>query len=154
LQPILLASRKSCNWAGVWYPQAGDHEYRFALTSHAGDWRQGWRDGIAANHPMQAALPSGGGGDLPPEMSFASVSADDVFITAVKKAEDDDGVAVRTCEMEGRNAPASLRFFRPVKAAEQTSIIEENPRATATDDGTIPFAAGHNSIQTFHLELQ
>jgi alpha-mannosidase len=48
LQPVLLASRRSCNGNGNWYPQTGDHHYRFPITSTTGGWRARWREGIAA----------------------------------------------------------------------------------------------------------
>ena len=51
LQPVLLASRRSCHGEGNWYLQEGDHHYRFSLTSHAAGWRNGYRAGIAANSP-------------------------------------------------------------------------------------------------------
>jgi hypothetical protein len=40
LQPVLLASRMSCNGAGNGYPRGGNHSLRCTLSSHAGDWRQ------------------------------------------------------------------------------------------------------------------
>ncbi|MGB8317686.1 MAG: glycoside hydrolase family 38 C-terminal domain-containing protein, partial [Ignavibacteriaceae bacterium] len=34
LQPLLLASRRSCHWQGNEYLQTGDHHFEFSLTSH------------------------------------------------------------------------------------------------------------------------
>ncbi|MCK7473252.1 MAG: hypothetical protein MZV49_06380 [Rhodopseudomonas palustris] len=59
LQPILLASRRSCHGEGNWYLQEGDHHYRFSLTSHAAGWRNGYRAGIAANAPLIAVAAAG-----------------------------------------------------------------------------------------------
>ncbi|HEY3860644.1 MAG TPA: discoidin domain-containing protein [Verrucomicrobiae bacterium] len=154
LQPVLLASRKSCNSAGVWYPQAGSHSFRFPITSHSGDWRNGWRDGIAANHPLLAVLPAGESlGGLPAEISFASVTGSHVMLTAIKKAEDGDGVAVRACEMEGKDGPAVLRMFRPLKSAARTSIIEEDARPAEVADGCLSLQGGHHAIETYCLQF-
>ena len=43
LQPVLLASRKSCHGEGNYYLQPGDHNYTFSIYSHKGDWKNGYR---------------------------------------------------------------------------------------------------------------
>ena len=154
LQPVLLASRKSCNGSGVWYPQAGNHFYRFPITSHAGGWRNGWKDGIAANHPLIPTLARAvSGAALPPELSFASVSADNVVVSTIKKAEDDDSVVLRLYDLEGKDSPVSVHLFRPVKSAEKTSLIEEDPRAASVSKGSLQFQMGHHAIETYQLHL-
>src|SRR6185369_11983427 len=92
LQPILLASRKSCHGKGNWYLQAGEHHFRFSIFSHEPNWRAGRRPATAANHDLRAVVDAEPvqGANLPPTHSFASVSADNLMITAIKKAEDDD----------------------------------------------------------------
>ncbi|NOX89063.1 MAG: hypothetical protein GXO77_08555, partial [Calditrichaeota bacterium] len=52
LQPLLLASRKSCHREGNWYLQKGDHSFHFSLTSHKGDWKYGYRTAKEANQPL------------------------------------------------------------------------------------------------------
>jgi hypothetical protein len=154
LQPVLLASRKSCNGEGVWYPQAGDHAYRFSITSHAGDWREGWKDGIAANHPMIPVLANAvSGAELPTELSFASISADNVLVSTIKKAEDNDNVILRLYDLEGKDSQLTARFFRPVKSAEHTSLIEEDPQPVGVTDGYPRFQVGHHAIETYQLHF-
>lgn len=154
LQPVLLASRKSCNGRGVWYPQTGDHSYRFSLTSHGGGWRQGWRDGIAANHPLipvfaqttaEAALPAA--------MSFCRTTADNLVISTIKKCEDDDAIIVRLYDIEGRSAPARIELFRPAAKAELTNIIEEGGRPLEVRDGNAVVEVGHHAIETVKLTV-
>jgi hypothetical protein len=154
LQPVLLASRKSCNGEGVWYPQAGDHTYRFALTTHDGDWRNGRKDGIAANHPFQAvvgATPAAGAA-LPPEMSFASVSADNVIVSTIKKCGDDDSVVARVYDIEGKDSQAVIKLFKKIKSAEKTNLIEENGRPLSVANGVAELRVGHNAIETVKLK--
>ncbi len=68
LQPILLASRKSCHSKGNWYLQPGDHHFRFSIFSHAADWRQGWKPAVAANHDLRAVV----GADPLPDAASAA----------------------------------------------------------------------------------
>ena len=155
LQPILLASRKSCNGTGNWYPQAGDHSYRFSLTSHLGGWRSASREGLGANHPLLAVVgvQSTAGVALPPETSFASVSPGNALVSTIKKAEDGDQVIARVYEIEGQTRHATLRLFRAIQKAEQTNLIEEDPRPAVVGGGTLEFEMGHHSIETYQLQL-
>lgn len=154
LQPLLLASRRSCNGSGVWYPQAGDHTFRFALATHDGGWRNGWRAGIAANHPFHVVgdgVP-GAGAALPPEMSLASVSAGNVIVSTIKKCEDDDSVIARVYDLEGKDGDATLKLFHPVSSAEKTSLIEEAGTPLPATGGGVEIPVGHHAIETVKLK--
>ncbi len=155
LQPVLLASRRSCNGQGNSYPQAGDHAYRFSLTSHTGDWRKGWRTGVAANAPLEAVAgaPSGAGARLPPEQAFLELSADNATVCTVKKAEDDDSVVVRLAEMEGRDCRAALKWFMPVRDARRASIIEDAGAPADSRGRTLRLPLGHHAIETARLHF-
>ncbi len=63
LQPVLLASRRSCHWEGNWYLQEGDHRFSFSLTSHEPGWKNGYRfaEGVAAPLMAVAGAPVGMG---------------------------------------------------------------------------------------------
>jgi len=154
LQPVLLASRKSCNGHGVWYPQCGDHAFCFSLTTHAGDWRSGRADGIAANHPFHlvtGVLPAVRA-SLPSEMSLASVSAGNVVISTIKKCEDDDSVIVRAFDIDGKDSRARIKLFKPIKSAEKTSLIEEGGQPLTVADGAAELLIGHQAIETVKLK--
>ena len=151
LQPVLLATRRSCNGAGNWYPQAGDHHYRFSLTSHAGDWRNGRAAGIAANHPLIAVLAKSTAGTLPAQMSFASVSAGNIMISTLKKGEDDQSVVARLYDIEGRDAQATLKLVKPIQAAAHTDLLEENPRPLPVVAGAVAVPVGHHAIETLKI---
>jgi len=156
LQPVLLASRKSCNGEGNWYPQAGDHRYRFSLTSHAGDWRKGWRTGVAANTPLEAVagVPvAPPGARLPPEQAFLQLSAPNATVCAVKKAEDGDCVVVRLVDMEGRDSRTALKGFLPISDARRTSLIEEDGAPADSQGHTLLLPLGHHAIETVRLRF-
>jgi alpha-mannosidase len=156
LQPVLLASRRSCNGEGNWYPQAGDHAYRFCITSHAGGWRNGWKPGIQANHSLQAVLgaKAAEGAKLPSALSFFSTSAGNLLISTVKKAEDDDGVVLRCYDIEGRDAEAQVNAFRTVKRGVATNIIEDDGKPLLLDNGVVKYPVGHHAIETVKLMMQ
>ena len=156
LQPILLASRRSCHSKGNWYLQGGEHHYRFSIFSHAPDWRQGRKPATAANYDLHAVvdaepLPEA---DLPSKLSFASVSADNVVISALKKGEDEDSVVVRLVEMEGGDTPAELSLYLPIQTAAHTNLIEEEEQPLEPKDGALAITIGHHAIETFKLFVE
>jgi len=156
LQPLLLASRKSCNGQGNWYPQAGDHTYRFALTSHEGGWRQGRKPGMEANHELLAVVGAKPVAEaaLPTEMSFFSVSAHNVIISTVKKAEDNDVVVARLYDIEGKDSQVTFKAFKNVEKAERTNMIEEDGKTLTVNSGAVGLKVGHHAIETMKLTLQ
>lgn len=155
LQPILLASRKSCHSEGNWYVQPGDHHYHFSLCVHEPGWRHGWRPGIAANHALAALVPEpADDADLPPDRSYFGLAADNVMITTLKKAEDDDALILRCVELAGLDTAGRLSSVFPVRSAQQTDIIERNGTALAVEGGQLTLTLGHHAIETFRLELQ
>ncbi len=155
LQPILIASRKSCHSKGNWYLQAGEHHFRFSIFSHAADWRAGRQPATAATHDLRAVvdadpLPNA---DLPPTRSFVRIAPENVAITALKKAEDDDSVVVRVVELAGKDTDMNLRLDFPIQSAVQTNLIEEDGQALTLDNGSLTVRVGHHAIETFKLKL-
>jgi alpha-mannosidase len=153
LQPVLLASRRSCHGEGNWYLQEGDHSYRFSLTSGRPDWRNGWQPGVQPNHPLVALVgpATRPGASLPDAMAFLSLSAGNVRVSTLKKSEDDDAVILRVYDIEGRDAEAGLGFFLPVRSAEKVNIIEEGGTPLKPGKNGLILKVGHHAVETFRL---
>ena len=109
LQPILLASRKSCHPLGNDFIQPGDHSYHFSLTSHE------------VNSPLREEF----GTSLPEEVSFVSVDNPNVKVTAIKKCEDDNSLIVRMYNCSNKEETVHLRMFVEPKEIIHTNLIEE-----------------------------
>jgi alpha-mannosidase len=131
LQHVLLSTRKSQAWnPDYWFTQKGNHSFRMALYPHRGGWRERYRDGIAFNFPLLAFVASGKaseGKSLPPSGEFLRLEPENLIMTALKKSEDDDSLALRFYEAEGRFTRARVRLARPLRRAWQTNLIEEEP---------------------------
>jgi alpha-mannosidase len=153
LQPVLLCSAYSCSrWKHCW-TQPGDHEFTFSIYSHAGGWRNGYRRGVATNNPLiPVAVKPNPSGKLPTAKSFLSVSADNIIVTAVKKSEDSNDVAVRFYETEGKTkTKVVITPSFKIKVAARTNLIEEDATEMrhTTKDATLE--AGKYSIETIRL---
>lgn len=154
LQPILLASRKSCNSEGNEYLQTGDHFYHFSITSHKPGWINGEDFGRGANENLIGVWADHRYADasLPVSMSFFRTDKPNVLISTVKKAEDRDEAVARIVDMEGKNRTVDFISFKPIRNARQTSIIETEQGALPVKNGRVQVKLGHNSIETFEFK--
>jgi alpha-mannosidase len=153
LQPVLLASRKSCHGEGNYYLQPGDHTYTFSLYSYKGDWKNGYRPGTQSNQPLKVVVskPSSAIGKMPETMSFISVANKNLILSTIKKCEDDDNVIVRCYDIEGTDSDASISVSAPFGKAELTNMIEEEGKVIPGSGNTLGLRVGHNSIETIKL---
>jgi alpha-mannosidase len=155
LQPILLASRKSCHGEGNYYLQPGDHNYTFSIYSHSGDWKNGYRYGTQSNQPLKAVtVKPSTGGTMPETMSFISVTNKNLMLSTVKKCEDDDNVIVRCYDIEGVDSDASITVSTPIQKAELTNMIEEEGKLIPGSGNNLGLRIGHHSIETVKLFLK
>jgi alpha-mannosidase len=153
LQPLLLASRKSCHSEGNYYLQPGDHNYTFSIYSYRGDWKNGYRFGTQSNQPLKAVIikSSSGNGTMPETMSFISVENKNLILSTVKKCEDDDNVIVRCYDIEGIDSDAKISISTPFKKAELTNMIEEEGKLIPGGGSNLGLRVGHQAIETIKL---
>lgn len=153
LQPILLASRKSCHWEGNDYLQTGDHTFRFSFTSHPSGWTHGNSFGREANEQLLPvwAERSLATATLPESLSFFSTDQDQVLISTIKKSEDADDAIIRLVDMEGKDKEVTLRCFKKIENAEQTNLIENRGKNKPVSGNDLTIELGHHAIETFRI---
>ncbi len=105
----------------------GEHHFHYALYPHAGTWKDALtvRHGWEYDYPLQAIVTTPHPGSLPPEHSFASVEPDNVVLTAVKKAEDANGLIFRVYEWAGKETTAEFHIPPGATAATVTNLMEQ-----------------------------
>jgi hypothetical protein len=155
LQPLLLASRKSCHNQGNWYLQPGDHDFSFSILSHEPGWKNGYRFGTQATNSLRAVVGQARrpGATLPEEKSFFSVDAPNIIISTIKKWEDGSGVVVRSYDAEGRDIQARISLPVAIKRAELTNIIEEPVKVLGGAARAVTVNIGHHAIETVKLTV-
>lgn len=118
--------------------QQGDMLWRYSITTHMGDWRQGRpRDfGWAVGNPLMPVCVDGDSdGALPTSMSFCRVDRRNVLLLTLKRAEDGRGIVMRFIETEGRSVRVTVTLpFLNLTQAHRTNLVEE-------DQEVLPFTA-------------
>ena len=133
----------------------GHHSFTYSLVPHQGDWVQAHiaHKGYELNVPLTAYYSAGtGNGVLPQAMSFASCSAENVFIDTVKLAEDGEGLILRVYEAYGVRCPSvSITLAFPVTSVTECNLMEDNEADIPCNDG-FSFVIKPYEIKTFRIK--
>ena len=154
LQPILLASRRSCHGEGNDYHQTGHHEYSFSINSHKPGWQNGSHFGKESNEPLVAVV-------APQKYTTASLNESECFlslddntitVTAMKKAEGEDALVIRYFNPNDFDTEATISLWKPIEEAFSTNLIEEERAALKVGNKSIDIEVGHHAIETIKLK--
>jgi alpha-mannosidase len=138
----------------------GRHEFRYALLPHRGDFRAGRviEEAEAFNMPLEVVevveveqrvteadatgLVSG---------RVIAIEGDGVRVEAVKRADRDDAVVVRLCEVHGGRRTIRVRPGWPASSAHRTDLLERETSALTIDEGAVTLSVRPFEVVTLSL---
>ena len=127
----------------------GHQHFRYALYPHAGDWKQAMtvRHGYEFNEAPVAMQVEAHAGAMPPVFSFVTVPADNVVLSAMKKAEDGDALVFHMYEWAGKEGTVELKVPHGATGAIETNLMEQpEGKALAIDNDRI-----HVAVHPFEI---
>lgn len=115
----------------------GHHHFAFALYPHAGNWKGALtvRHGYEFNYAPSVVVLQKHSGDFPSEHSFFSVQPENVVLTALKKAEDGDGLIAHFYEWAGKASTINLTVPKGAVGVTETNLIETPQASSAVLNG-------------------
>lgn len=134
----------------------GPQHCRYLLYPHQGDWKQALtiRRGYNFNCKLTAMQVASHQGEMQPEHSFFSLSNDAVVLSAVKKAEDEDGLILRFYEWAGKSGEVKIQLPPGAKSATLTNLMEKPEGAplviSSSSEVTVPVSP--YAIQTLRVD--
>lgn len=134
----------------------GRHRIAYAIFPHDGDWREGDvpRQAERLNQPLLTFSSPSHAGALGKTFSLLSISSPHVAITAIKKAENGDGVIVRLRELDGDPAPhARISAASPIASAHEVNGQEQGIAAGVVINGQLWVDLGPFAYRAFALGL-
>jgi len=152
---LRLSLLRSPEWPDP-HADEGHHEFTYSLYPHAGTWRdaQTVRRGYELNYGL-LAIPTGKhDGVLAPQHSFVRVRPDTVVVTALKKAEDDDGLILRFYEWAGRETDVHLQFPAGAQSASDTDLMERPIAGLTVQDGSVTVHTKPYEIKTVKVQMR
>jgi alpha-mannosidase len=158
LQPILFASRKSCNGEGNEYLQTGDHHFTFPFTSGSNDIPKQNREGIGNHEPLFVVVNpyKSAKAFLKEDGSFFNFDNNDILISAIKKSEDGDKICIRLYNTSEKTQDATLHSFGSMSHSVRTNLIEQPLQSIYNQNSpnTIKLKFEKNAIETLSTEIR
>lgn len=104
----------------------GHQHFSYALYPHGGTWKQAMtvRHGFNFNYKLSAQQVEPHTGEMPARHSFVSVTPDNVVLTAMKKAEDANGLIFHLYEWAGKSGQIVLTVPPGATGATETNLME------------------------------
>jgi alpha-mannosidase len=106
----------------------GHQYFSYSLYPHGSNWKEALtvRRGYEFNYELQAMQVEAHSGNLPSENSFIKVKESNVVLTAVKKAEDADGLILRFYEWAGKDGDVEIHVPTGATSATLTNLMEKS----------------------------
>jgi alpha-mannosidase len=113
------------------------HHFSYALYPHAGDWKKALtvRHGYEYNYKLQVIKVDSHAGSLPAHNSAIQPEAQNIVLTAVKKAEDSNALILHFYEWAGKDSAVRIRIPKGATSAELTNLLEDQHGAAVPLDG-------------------
>jgi alpha-mannosidase len=110
-------------------PPAGKYVFRYSLSAGKGDWAalKPHRAGIAFSTSLipVCAHDELASKSLLPTRSFCKLGADNLIVTALKKAESAEAVVLRVFETDGAKAETPIEFLGRKGVFRAANLLEE-----------------------------
>jgi alpha-mannosidase len=151
---LRLSLLRSPEWPDP-HADEGEHDFTYSLYPHAGDWKRGFtiRSGYELNYKLVAMAAEKHEGVLPPLFSFVRTDSDNVIISAVKKAEDENALIVRFYEWAGKAGDVTLRLPAGAESAIETDLMERPIGNLSVADGVVKVPTKPYEIKTIRVQL-
>ncbi len=130
----------------------GVHVFEYAFVPYSGPWHEAspWLEAEAFTRPILAARVQASG-KLPHSMSFFQVSPPQLVVSAIKAAEDGEGIVVRLWNAGQEEVLGSIIFWCEVERAWETNLLEEPLNALKVEDKKVIFQAKGCEIKTLKI---
>jgi 2-O-(6-phospho-alpha-D-mannosyl)-D-glycerate hydrolase len=126
----------------------GRWKFQYSLIPHEGGWENAHAHAHRFVRPLRAIRTSRGDGTLPASGSLIEIEPPDVILSALKLAEDGDGVVARVYNIASEPVEARVRLLLRFDQVQRVDLNEENAGAIESEDGVVRLQMRPNEITT------
>ncbi len=133
----------------------GEHEYKYALYPHKGDWEEGKVLQMAYQHKVELKALQGvpKKGILPVTNSFFAIEPPDkIMLSALKQAEDKKGYVLRIWNISDDTQLAKVKTSLPITSAILVRLDETLLEKIPIKNGKISFDVGPHKLVSILLK--
>ncbi len=131
--------------------EPGRHLFHYSLIPHSGGWETAFLQAHRFAVPMQAAFVAEGKGQLAPVGSLLSLRPDSLVLSALKDAEDGQGIIARLYNIADRATEGGVRLEGQWQAVERVNLNEEPLGPAEVRDGWVRLSLQPNEIATLRF---
>jgi alpha-mannosidase len=157
-----MSVRRGHAGPGLPTPEAqciGTYTMEYALVPHAGDWQariasnRVFDEAHAFNAPMRVAATHLHAGTLPPDGTFAQISPDSLVFSALKDAEDGQGLILRLWNTSAEACEGKIALPSRFKTVTQCNLAERDLTPLDVDaEGYIELPVRGREVVTLRLK--
>jgi hypothetical protein len=131
----------------------GEQVFRYAIFAGAGDWMRNALlvQAADASHPVRSIMTGRGQGNLPVESSLFALDTKELYVSAVKQAEDGKGLIIRLFNPTESTQKGTLSFGREIKAASRCGMNESGHTSLKTTGNKLPLTVEAKKIYTVRV---
>ena len=150
---LRLSLLRSPEWPDP-HADEGEHDFTYSVYPHAGDWKQGLAilHGYELNYKLVALATDKHEGALPPTHSFIRTDSNNVIITAVKKAEDDNALILRFYEWAGKDGDVEIQIPPGAQSAAAADLMERPEHSVRLQGETVIVPTKPYEIKTVKVQ--
>jgi alpha-mannosidase len=151
---LRLSLLRSPEWPDP-HADEGHHEFTYSLYPHGGGWKDAMtiRRGYELNYKLTSLPVEKHSGILPAQHSFVEVQPDNIIVSAMKKAEDDDSLVVRFYEWAGKQGEVRLQLPPGPRSASETDMMERPIGEIPLQNGAITLSTKPYEIRTVKVRF-
>ena len=151
---LRLSLLRSPEWPDP-HADEGLHEFTYSMYAHPGTWREAEtvRRGYELNYDLLAVGTAKHPGAMKEEHSFFEVQADNVVMTAIKKAEDDGSLILRFYEWAGKELDVKIVLPVGAQSASETDLMERPVGDLGVPGGVVTVHTKPYEIKTIRVRF-
>ena len=146
-----LSTRRGHAGPGMHTPGAqmlGRWKFQYSLIPHKGGWENAFAEAHRFVRPLRAVRTSRGDGTLPESGSLVEIEPPEAVLSALKLAEDGDGVIARIYNIASAPVEARLELRSPYDRIERVDLNEANPSPIESGNSAVRLKLRSNEITT------
>jgi alpha-mannosidase len=151
---LRLSLLRSPEWPDP-HADEGHHEFTYSLYPHGGGWKDALtiRRGYELNYKLIWLAFGQHEGALAAEHSFLQTESDNVIVTALKKAEDENTLVLRYYEWAGKEGEVTIQLPPGAESAAETNLMEKPTAGIPIRNGGVTLHTKPYEIKTIKVQF-
>jgi alpha-mannosidase len=151
---LRLSLLRSPEWPDA-HADEGHHEFTYSLYPHSGNWKDALtiRQGYELNYKLVSIPVGKHEGSLAPQHSFVQAEQNNVIVTSLKKAEDENALVLRFYEWAGKDGEVTFHLPPGAESATETDLMEKPTASVSLSNGAVTLHTKPYEIKTMEVRF-